>query len=721
MDPSRGLASAGPSADDSPPERAHEPAGPSRTPDGGSPAETATTTGGEHETRTTTPRGVATPRDDDDDDADRREALPRWAWLPRDGEVFAVADPLACAPYDSPPAEDASRRAPGRAETLHLAEEDDDDDDGDDDDDARRASWWSLGEGGGDVGGPARDFPPSIRDSTTTAFEARLEADWRGNVVVDEWRARREASGGQRAAGGGGESASSFTFTSAVVATPSTSGSVQSGVGGAIPSLTPVVGGGGVAATPSNERATRGADAASAPAYGALGLASIFTGKYLQARRKPPHRVQFFSDSRGVHERWNLLGGVRLKRGEWRGWGVMRFGRGGGGDSARATRDAFASAFGEDAARNLDRLGGRDFIVVRSRQTPRRCLLVVRLTLPSGEAVVSTTPGKLRSRSRLSRAGPDGGDDGGGDGVGGGDDDEARSYGAPERIASISSRGDAFATAGWAPERDEGDEIMTLSERLLRTFALKPERKRKHFASKVRSIQTCFTHRPVSIFDRIPFQLTGEHFLYGTTLRARSLRGAPRRRPPPTRVVTPIEWRLLARRARRGGSCASGRERRSSARSRERGSRERRRSREIARERGERVRVLKSGAETRARPSRRRCSSAARISSCGGASRTSDSATSCGSGTSPRRRRCARATRRAAASFTAPTRYGGCGRDARARRCASRCARGANARPSSRTRASERARRASARRGTRRGRRSGRRRRRFERGGEAPK
>ena len=485
MDPSRGLASAGPSADDSPPERAHEPAGPSRTPDGGSPAETATTTGGEHETRTTTPRGVATPRDDDDDDADRREALPRWAWLPRDGEVFAVADPLACAPYDSPPAEDASRRAPGRAETLHLAEEDDDDD-GDDDDDARRASWWSLGEGGGDVGGPARDFPPSIRDSTTTAFEARLEADWRGNVVVDEWRARREASGGRRAAGGGGESASSFTFTSAVVATPSTSGSVQSGVGGAIPSLTPVVGGGGVAATPSNERATRGADAASAPAYGALGLASIFTGKYLQARRKPPHRVQFFSDSRGVHERWNLLGGVRLKRGEWRGWGVMRFGRGGGGDSARATRDAFASAFGEDAARNLDRLGGRDFIVVRSRQTPRRCLLVVRLTLPSGEAVVSTTPGKLRSRSRLSRAGPDGGFGGdGGDGVGG--DDEARSYGAPERIASISSRGDAFATAGWAPERDEGDEIMTLSERLLRTFALKPERKRKHFASKVRS------------------------------------------------------------------------------------------------------------------------------------------------------------------------------------------------------------------------------------------
>jgi hypothetical protein len=34
----------------------------------------------------------------------------------------------------------------------------------------------------------------------------------------------------------------------------------------------------------------------------------------------------------------------------------------------------------------------------------------------------------------------------------------------------------------------------------------------------VRSIQTFFTHRPVSTFDRAPFQLTGELVLYGTTL-----------------------------------------------------------------------------------------------------------------------------------------------------------------------------------------------------------
>ena len=36
---------------------------------------------------------------------------------------------------------------------------------------------------------------------------------------------------------------------------------------------------------------------------------------------------------------------------------------------------------------------------------------------------------------------------------------------------------------------------------------------------QVRSIQTCFTHRSVSTLDRVPFQLTGELFLYGMALR----------------------------------------------------------------------------------------------------------------------------------------------------------------------------------------------------------
>ena len=39
--------------------------------------------------------------------------------------------------------------------------------------------------------------------------------------------------------------------------------------------------------------------------------------------------------------------------------------------------------------------------------------------------------------------------------------------------------------------------------------------------AKVRSIQKCFTHRPVSTFDRVPFQLTDELVLYGMALRRR--------------------------------------------------------------------------------------------------------------------------------------------------------------------------------------------------------
>ena len=39
--------------------------------------------------------------------------------------------------------------------------------------------------------------------------------------------------------------------------------------------------------------------------------------------------------------------------------------------------------------------------------------------------------------------------------------------------------------------------------------------------AKVRSIQKCFTHRPVSTFYRVPFQLTDELNLYGMALRRR--------------------------------------------------------------------------------------------------------------------------------------------------------------------------------------------------------
>jgi hypothetical protein len=46
----------------------------------------------------------------------------------------------------------------------------------------------------------------------------------------------------------------------------------------------------------------------------------------------------------------------------------------------------------------------------------------------------------------------------------------------------------------------------------------------------VRSIQTFFTHRPVSTLDRVHFQLTGEPFLYGMPLSAAGARGAREKR-----------------------------------------------------------------------------------------------------------------------------------------------------------------------------------------------
>jgi hypothetical protein len=64
----------------------------------------------------------------------------------------------------------------------------------------------------------------------------------------------------------------------------------------------------------------------------------------------------------------------------------------------------------------------------------------------------------------------------------------------------------------------------------------------------VRSIQKFFTHRPVSTLDRVPFQLTGELLLYGTTL---SLDPA-RDHDAAARVVLALApFRALAARARR--------------------------------------------------------------------------------------------------------------------------------------------------------------------------
>ena len=49
----------------------------------------------------------------------------------------------------------------------------------------------------------------------------------------------------------------------------------------------------------------------------------------------------------------------------------------------------------------LESLESRDVCIVRSKQSPRRCLLLVRLTLPSGEPVVSHSPSRAEPDSRL--------------------------------------------------------------------------------------------------------------------------------------------------------------------------------------------------------------------------------------------------------------------------------------------------------------------------------
>ena len=165
-----------------------------------------------------------------------------------------------------------------------------------------------------------------------------------------------------------------------------------------------------------------------ARALGCVGLVSVFTGKYLQARRKRPHRLQFYSDKRGVYEMWEVIGGARSKMGRWRAWGAalgvdaLEDGNAEPPPPTTTTSVGSASAsvgsarsrfMGDDEMRAslaglfdapdvaLESLGSRDVCVVRSKQSPRRFLLLVRLTLPSGEPVVSHSPTRAEPDSRL--------------------------------------------------------------------------------------------------------------------------------------------------------------------------------------------------------------------------------------------------------------------------------------------------------------------------------
>jgi hypothetical protein len=72
----------------------------------------------------------------------------------------------------------------------------------------------------------------------------------------------------------------------------------------------------------------------------------------------------------------------------------------------------------------------------------------------------------------------------------------------------------AFAISAMAVVREEEDDDAARAAAAARAEMTSS----RASASEVRSIQTIFTHRPVSTFDRVSFQLTGELFLYGMAL-----------------------------------------------------------------------------------------------------------------------------------------------------------------------------------------------------------
>jgi protein SFI1 len=189
--------------------------------------------------------------------------------------------------------------------------------------------------------------------------------------------------GAQLSAGGAGAGAGAAAAAGAPFTTPSTAGApVKSASWSPASTVTPWSG----KARGGRESST----AAHVPACGVLGLSSVFTAKFLQAKRRKPHKVQFFSGACGVFEQWELVGGVKTRKsGKRRGWGALASeGDVEGGEEPSLPR-AMASLFGED---NSARLGGRDFCVVRSKQTPDCVILVVRLRAQSGNAVTSASP-----------------------------------------------------------------------------------------------------------------------------------------------------------------------------------------------------------------------------------------------------------------------------------------------------------------------------------------
>ena len=378
-----------------------------------------------------TPAGRASPATPSGREDDVASLVPSWAWLPRGTEVFALADPTRCRPYLSPPVASDEQRAPHVAEPLFFVG------DGERDVRAENAredlhSAWRLTE-------PSEGSPyaATIKDSTREPFEVRARADWHP----------------PRSDAGTSPSPSpspSYSPASSAATTPRSSSGAS-----AFAFLTPISserGDASTATTPGFDHATDpGMDddppgfvrvsVARALSFASLSVRSAFTKKYLQARRKPPHRVQFYSDRRGLYETWEVVGGataaddardVAATSRAWRPWGVVARAAESlapgtdvaarrtpgtafdladdetarGVDEAVLAKAAFvlfgsptrgdASQTGEGKAA-IETLAGRSFCVARSRRCPDRALLLVRLRLPSGESPGFDSPGASSS------------------------------------------------------------------------------------------------------------------------------------------------------------------------------------------------------------------------------------------------------------------------------------------------------------------------------------
>ena len=157
------------------------------------------------------------------------------------------------------------------------------------------SSSSSSGRGRGDGDGDAQLSaapPPSASTSTSRS----IIAPFGKNVVSFD---TPSTAGGAVESGG-------------LAATPSTPlpplhpGAPTAGAAGSAGSAGAGSAAAAVAAGAGGAAAAAGSDTMTA--CGVLGLSSIFTGKFLQAKRRKPHRVQFFGGSCGVFEQWELLG-----------------------------------------------------------------------------------------------------------------------------------------------------------------------------------------------------------------------------------------------------------------------------------------------------------------------------------------------------------------------------------------------------------------------------